>query len=84
MALKQRYPDLKILPSIGGWTLSDPFYEFGDKTKRDKFVASVKRFLQTWKFYDGVDIDVFAINKAMNELKELLVKLNDAPRALAA
>ncbi|WP_158174861.1 glycosyl hydrolase family 18 protein [Grimontia hollisae] len=57
MALKQRYPDLKILPSIGGWTLSDPFYEFGDKTKRDKFVASVKRFLQTWKFYDGVDID---------------------------
>ncbi|GHA35075.1 glycosyl hydrolase family 18 protein [Photobacterium aphoticum] len=57
MALKQRYPDLKILPSIGGWTLSDPFYEFGDKAKRDKFVASVKRFLQTWKFYDGVDID---------------------------
>ncbi|MBV7297592.1 glycosyl hydrolase family 18 protein [Enterovibrio paralichthyis] len=57
MALKQRYPDLKILPSIGGWTLSDPFYEFGDKAKRDKFVASVKKFLQTWKFYDGVDID---------------------------
>ncbi|PKF49683.1 chitinase [Enterovibrio nigricans] len=57
MALKQRYPDLKILPSIGGWTLSDPFYEFGDKVKRDTFVASVKTFLQTWKFYDGVDID---------------------------
>ncbi|KXF82131.1 glycosyl hydrolase family 18 protein [Enterovibrio coralii] len=57
MALKQRYPDLKILPSIGGWTLSDPFYEFGDKAKRDIFVASVKKFLQTWKFYDGVDID---------------------------
>ena len=36
------------------------------------------------KSYDGVDIDVFAINKAMNELKELLVKLNDAPKALAA
>lgn len=57
MALKQRYPDLKIVPSIGGWTLSDPFYDFVDKSKRDIFVASVKKFLKTWKFYDGVDID---------------------------
>lgn len=57
MALKQRYPDLKIVPSIGGWTLSDPFYDFVDKSKRDIFVASVKTFLKTWKFYDGVDID---------------------------
>ncbi|GEM75283.1 glycosyl hydrolase family 18 protein [Vibrio sagamiensis] len=57
MALKQRNPDLKILPSIGGWTLSDPFYDFVDKSKRDIFVASVKKFLKTWKFYDGVDID---------------------------
>ena len=37
--------------------LSDPFYFLGDKTKRDTFVASVKEFLQTWKFFDGVDID---------------------------
>ncbi len=57
MALKQAYPDLKILPSVGGWTLSDPFYFLGDKTKRDTFVASVKEFLRTWKFFDGVDID---------------------------
>ncbi|MBU2896221.1 glycosyl hydrolase family 18 protein [Vibrio hepatarius] len=57
MALKQRYPDLKILPSIGGWTLSDPFYGFTDKANRDTFVASVREFLLTWKFYDGVDID---------------------------
>lgn len=57
MALKQRYPDLKIVPSIGGWTLSDPFYDFVDKSKRDIFVSSVKQFLKTWKFYDGVDID---------------------------
>ncbi|MCV2884165.1 glycosyl hydrolase family 18 protein [Aestuariibacter sp. AA17] len=57
MALKQRYPELKILPSIGGWTLSDPFYGFTNKDNRDTFVASVKTFLQTWKFYDGVDID---------------------------
>lgn len=57
MALKQRYPDLKILPSVGGWTLSDPFHGFTNKANRDTFVASMKKFLQTWKFYDGVDID---------------------------
>ncbi|WP_432816141.1 glycosyl hydrolase family 18 protein [Vibrio intestinalis] len=57
MALKKRNPDLKIIPSIGGWTLSDPFYDFTNKANRDVFVASVKRFLKTWKFYDGVDID---------------------------
>ncbi|CCN46945.1 Chitinase A [Vibrio nigripulchritudo MADA3029] len=57
MALKQRNPDLKIVPSIGGWTLSDPFHGFTQKANRDIFVASVKKFLKTWKFYDGVDID---------------------------
>ena len=57
MALKQRYPDLKILPSVGGWTLSDPFHGFTEKANRDVFVASMKDFLKTWKFYDGVDID---------------------------
>ncbi|MDN3612118.1 glycosyl hydrolase family 18 protein [Vibrio ostreicida] len=57
MALKQRNPDLKIIPSIGGWTLSDPFFDFTTKVNRDTFVASVERFLTTWKFYDGVDID---------------------------
>ncbi|MCF2855845.1 glycosyl hydrolase family 18 protein [Pseudoalteromonas sp. SMS1] len=57
MALKQRYPDLKILPSVGGWTLSDPFHGFTTKANRDTFVASMKQFLKTWKFYDGVDID---------------------------
>lgn len=31
MALKQRNPDLKIIPSIGGWTLSDPFFDFTTK-----------------------------------------------------
>ncbi|WP_036830402.1 chitinase N-terminal domain-containing protein, partial [Photobacterium sanctipauli] len=55
MALKQAYPDLKILPSIGGWTLSDPFYFMHDEQNRRTFVNSVKEFLQTWKFFDGVD-----------------------------
>ncbi|WP_297118801.1 glycosyl hydrolase family 18 protein [uncultured Enterobacter sp.] len=57
MALKKAHPDLKILPSIGGWTLSDPFFHMGDSAIRARFVSSVKDFLKTWKFFDGVDID---------------------------
>lgn len=57
MALKQAYPDIKVLPSIGGWTLSDPFYFFDDPELRTRFVDSVEEFLRTWKFFDGVDID---------------------------
>ena len=57
MALKQAYPDLKILPSVGGWSLSDPFYYLNDSAKRKVFVDSVADFLKTWKFFDGVDID---------------------------
>ena len=57
MAMKKANPNLKVLPSIGGWTLSDPFFKMHDKAIRDRFVASVKDFLKTWKFFDGVDID---------------------------
>jgi chitinase len=57
MALKQAHPELTILPSIGGWTLSDPFYFMGDKNIRKRFIDSVEEFLRTWKFFDGVDID---------------------------
>ncbi|MRT58398.1 glycoside hydrolase [Enterobacteriaceae bacterium RIT693] len=57
IAMKKANPNLKILPSIGGWTLSDPFFDMHDVTKRATFIKSVKVFLQTWKFFDGVDID---------------------------
>jgi len=57
MALKKRYPDLKIIPSIGGWTLSDPFYFMNDDNNRKTFVESSRKFLQTWPFFDGIDID---------------------------
>ncbi|WEM43698.1 glycosyl hydrolase family 18 protein [Photobacterium sp. DA100] len=57
MAMKQANPDIKIVPSIGGWTLSDPFYFMHDEAKRRTFVESVREFLLTWKFFDGVDID---------------------------
>ncbi|AUF81645.1 chitinase [Malacosoma neustria nucleopolyhedrovirus] len=57
MAIKRHNPDIKILPSIGGWTLSDPFFFLNDARKRKTFVDSVGEFLRTWKFFDGVDID---------------------------
>ncbi|MGS0673781.1 glycosyl hydrolase family 18 protein [Shewanella sp. 125m-1] len=57
MALKQAQPELVILPSIGGWTLSDPFFFFDDKAKRATFIESAREFLLTWKFFDGLDID---------------------------
>jgi len=57
MAMKKANPNLKILPSVGGWTLSDPFFQMDNKVLRDRFVGSVKEFLKTWKVFDGVDID---------------------------
>lgn len=57
MAAKKARPDLKVIASIGGWTLSDPFYFMGDDNIRARFIASVKEFLLTWKFFDGIDID---------------------------
>ncbi|AUW07355.1 glycosyl hydrolase family 18 protein [Vibrio campbellii] len=57
MAAKQANPDLKILPSIGGWTLSDPFFLMHDANKRRVFVESAREYLETWKFFDGLDID---------------------------
>ncbi len=57
MALKKANPNLEILPSIGGWTLTDPFFKMTTKANRDTFVASAKEFLETWKFFDGLDID---------------------------
>jgi chitinase len=55
---KRAQPNLKILPSVGGWTLSDPFYHLaGDPARRATFINSVVQFLQTYTFFDGVDLD---------------------------
>lgn len=55
---KAAQPSLKILPSIGGWTLSDPFYPLAaDPARRATFIASAIQFLQTYSFFDGLDLD---------------------------
>ena len=56
--LKQTHPHIKILPSIGGWTLSDPLYDVGtDAAARAVFIDSVIDFIRTYDFFDGIDID---------------------------
>jgi len=56
--LKKTNPHLKILPSVGGWTLSDPLYAIGtNPTHRATFVASMVNFIKTYDFFDGIDID---------------------------
>ncbi|MCP3673959.1 MAG: hypothetical protein GY829_05760, partial [Gammaproteobacteria bacterium] len=56
--LKQQVPSIKILPSIGGWTLSDPFYHIvNDPYRRATFVASAIDFIKQYDFFDGIDID---------------------------
>ncbi len=56
--LKKTNPHLKILPSVGGWTLSDPLYTVGNNPQaRATFVASIVSFIKTYDFFDGIDID---------------------------
>ncbi|KWT92719.1 glycoside hydrolase family 18 protein [Candidatus Magnetominusculus xianensis] len=56
--LKEKYPNLKILVSIGGWTGSQNFSSVASNSaSRLKFANSVVAFLQTYSFFDGIDID---------------------------
>jgi len=57
MRLKAAQPEIKILPSIGGWTLSDPLFDLDSAQNRGVFVNSVIEFLTSYPFFDGVDID---------------------------
>lgn len=55
--LKEKYPHLKVLISVGGWSWSSNFSDVAaDPAKRDRFAASAAEFVSTYGF-DGVDID---------------------------
>lgn len=55
--LKEKYPHIKILISIGGWSWSDNFSDVAaDPVKRDRFAASAAEFVSEYGL-DGVDID---------------------------
>lgn len=56
--LKKRYPHLRFLLSVGGWTDSGPFYETAaSEATRDTFAQSCAEFLKTYPQFDGIDID---------------------------
>ncbi|CAF4833625.1 unnamed protein product [Pieris macdunnoughi] len=58
VALKERYPHLKVTLAIGGWNEGSLKYSImaASPETRAKFVQSVLLFLDTYKF-DGLDLD---------------------------
>jgi chitinase len=55
--MKAKYPKLKVLISIGGWSWSTNFSDVAaDPVKRDRFAASAAEFVSKYGM-DGVDID---------------------------
>lgn len=56
--LKQKFPHLKFLLSVGGWTDSGPFYEMAaTEATRLTFARSCADFLAAYPQFDGIDID---------------------------
>ena len=56
--IKGRYPHLKFILSVGGWTDSGPFYEMAaTEETRQTFARSCAEFLKTYPQFDGIDID---------------------------
>jgi len=55
--LKDAHPNLEIMISVGGWTLSDKFSDVAlTPASREKFAASCVAFCKKYGF-DGVDLD---------------------------
>ena len=56
--LKFKKPNLKVLLSIGGWTLSKNFSDIAaNPNSREHFAQSAKQLMLKYKELDGIDID---------------------------
>jgi chitinase len=56
--LKQQHPHLRVLPSFGGWTLSQPFHGMvRSESARKHFVQSAVDLIAKHDVFDGIDID---------------------------
>ncbi|MCF7353475.1 glycoside hydrolase family 18 protein [Vibrio sp. CK2-1] len=56
--LKANHPNLKILPSFGGWTMSEPFHEMAKNKKAiDQFSRTAVELIAQYDFFDGIDLD---------------------------
>ncbi|SHI81795.1 chitinase family 18 [Clostridium cavendishii DSM 21758] len=55
---KSKYPNVKLLISVGGWTRSDKFHEIAASPEKRKILAnSMVDFMKKYNFVDGMDID---------------------------
>ncbi|MGF1726977.1 glycoside hydrolase family 18 protein [Photobacterium nomapromontoriensis] len=56
--LKAEHPHLKILPSFGGWTMSEPFHAMAkDKKSIEHFSRTAVKLIAEYDFFDGIDLD---------------------------
>lgn len=56
--LKKQHPDLKILPSFGGWTMSEPFHAMAkNQQAMDQFSKTAVELVAQYDFFDGIDLD---------------------------
>ena len=57
-SMKNLNPNLKVMVSIGGWTLSSPFHGMvATQDGRNIFINSIVKFLQANPYVDGIDLD---------------------------
>jgi GH18 family chitinase len=56
--LKKSHPELKILPSFGGWTMSEPFHAMAKDPENVKwFAKTAVELIAKYDFFDGIDLD---------------------------
>jgi len=56
--LKQQHPKIKILPSFGGWTMSEPFHAMAkDEAAIRHFSKTAVELIAQYDFFDGIDLD---------------------------
>ncbi|MEX1077273.1 MAG: glycosyl hydrolase family 18 protein, partial [Pirellulales bacterium] len=56
--LKEKYPHLKVMIAVGGWTVSRHFTTVtATEAGRETFAASLVNFLDTYRMFDGIDFD---------------------------
>lgn len=60
LALKRRYPSLRTLVSVGGWTWSGRFSDVAltDSSRRAFAASGIDLFIRRWPgVFDGIDVD---------------------------
>lgn len=72
VGLKRFNPNLKVLISIAGWSTGDSKFSrmASSAARRQKFIKSVAKFLDTYNF-DGIDLDWEFPGRSLHPLEYL-------------